>query len=149
MLDACETAVVKTIITSKAFVDKAGLIDFILNAQGAYTIVYLEEVKQSIVLKHKCVEILHYLRKVQGPVGSDRNEVVLFTSGSENKPKGVVLTHRNIFANIQQAKAVIAFNSSDIVLGTMPMFHSFGLTAGTMLPVLSGMKVVLYPNPLH
>ncbi|MDQ0886252.1 acyl-[acyl-carrier-protein]-phospholipid O-acyltransferase/long-chain-fatty-acid--[acyl-carrier-protein] ligase [Paenibacillus sp. V4I9] len=149
MLDACETAAVKTVITSKAFIDKAGLADFIDTASGAFKIVYLEDVKQSITFKHKCAGIYHYIRKVHGPVGSGKNEVVLFTSGSESKPKGVVLTHRNIFANIQQAKAVIAFNGSDIVLGTMPMFHSFGLTAGTMLPILSGMKLVLYPNPLH
>jgi acyl-[acyl-carrier-protein]-phospholipid O-acyltransferase/long-chain-fatty-acid--[acyl-carrier-protein] ligase len=149
MLDACETASVKTILTSRAFVAKAGLTDFIQSASGAFTIVFLEDVKQSITSKHKCVGIVHYVRKAKGPVGSGKNEVVLFTSGSESKPKGVILTHRNIFANIQQAKVVIAFNASDIVLGTMPMFHSFGLTAGTMLPILSGMKIVLYPNPLH
>ncbi|SDN53805.1 acyl-[acyl-carrier-protein]-phospholipid O-acyltransferase / long-chain-fatty-acid--[acyl-carrier-protein] ligase [Paenibacillus sp. yr247] len=149
MLDACETASVKTIVTSRAFVAKAGLTDFIQSASGVFTIVYLEDVKQSITFKLKCVGIVHYVRKARGVVGSGKNEVVLFTSGSESKPKGVILTHRNIFANIQQAKVVIAFNASDIVLGAMPMFHSFGLTAGTMLPILSGMKVVLYPNPLH
>jgi acyl-[acyl-carrier-protein]-phospholipid O-acyltransferase/long-chain-fatty-acid--[acyl-carrier-protein] ligase len=149
MLDACETVSAETIITSRAFIEKAGLTDFIHSASGVYSVIYLEEVKESIALKHKWAGIRHFLTKAQGPVGDWENEVVLFTSGSESKPKGVVLTHRNIFANIQQAKAVIAFNAADILLGAMPMFHSFGLTAGTMLPVLSGMKVVMYPNPLH
>ncbi|GGA15495.1 bifunctional protein Aas [Paenibacillus marchantiophytorum] len=149
MLDACETASVKTIITSRAFIEKANLSDFIQSASEIFTIIYLEDVKQSIAFSHKWAGVLDYMRKAKGPVGAEWNEVVLFTSGSESKPKGVVLTHRNIYANIQQAKVVIAFNAADIVLGAMPMFHSFGLTAGTMLPILSGMKVVLYPNPLH
>ncbi|MBP1967386.1 AMP-binding protein [Paenibacillus aceris] len=149
MLDACETASAKAIITSRAFIEKAGLADFIQSASAAYTIIYLEEVKESITFKHKWNGMRDYMTKAKGPFGEDQNEVVLFTSGSESKPKGVVLSHRNIFANIQQAKAVIAFNASDILLGAMPMFHSFGLTAGTVLPVLSGMKMVMYPNPLH
>lgn len=149
MLDACETASVRTVITSRAFIEKAGLTDFIQSASSVYTILYLEDMKQSIGFTHKWCGLLDFVRKTKGPVGLDENEVVLFTSGSESKPKGVVLTHRNIYANIQQAKVVIAFNSSDVVLGAMPMFHSFGLTAGTILPILSGMKVVMYPNPLH
>nr|WP_223192834.1 AMP-binding protein [Paenibacillus sedimenti] len=149
MLDACETASVQTIITSKAFVEKAGLADFIQTAQGRYTVLFLEDVKASIRFADKMTGFGHYLIKAKGPVGEGKNEIVLFTSGSESKPKGVVLTHRNVYANIQQARTVIAFNSTDVILGAMPIFHSFGLTAGTMLPVLSGMKVVLYPNPLH
>jgi acyl-[acyl-carrier-protein]-phospholipid O-acyltransferase/long-chain-fatty-acid--[acyl-carrier-protein] ligase len=75
--------------------------------------------------------------------------VLLFTSGSEGKPKGVVLTHENIQANRFQVAARIDFNSSDKVFNALPMFHSFGLTIGTLLPVLSGMKTFLYPSPLH
>ncbi|TXK79345.1 AMP-binding protein [Paenibacillus sp. N3.4] len=149
MLEACETAMVRTLITSKAFIEKAGLNEFIQSASRTYTIIYLEDIKESLTWKNKLTGTIHYLKKAKGPVGENKNEVVLFTSGSESKPKGVVLTHRNVYANIQQSRTVIAFNSTDIVLGAMPMFHSFGLTAGTMLPMLSGMKVVLYPNPLH
>ncbi|MDD9269777.1 AMP-binding protein [Paenibacillus sp. GCM10023248] len=149
MLDACETASATTIITSRAFVEKADLAGFIEGAGSLHTIIYLEDMKTTIGFAHKWRGLLDWIRKTEGPVGQDANEVVLFTSGSESKPKGVVLTHRNIYANIQQAKVAIAFNASDVVLGAMPMFHSFGLTAGTMLPILSGMKVVMYPNPLH
>ncbi|WNR45916.1 AMP-binding protein [Paenibacillus roseipurpureus] len=149
MLEACETAEVSTVLTSRAFIERAGLSDFIQGAELSYDIVYLEDVKTSLTLNDKVTGLAHWLLKKKGPVGEGRNEVVLFTSGSESKPKGVVLTHRNIWANIHQARLVIAFNSSDIVLGSMPMFHSFGLTAGAMLPILTGMKVVMYPNPLH
>ncbi|CAN7339813.1 AMP-binding protein [Paenibacillus sp. LjRoot153] len=149
MLEACETAEVSTVLTSRVFIEKAGLSDFIQGARGIYSIIYLEDVKEALTLQDKFHGLLDLLLRQKGPVGAGLNEAVLFTSGSESKPKGVVLTHRNIWANIQQARLVIAFNSSDSVLGSMPMFHSFGLTAGTMLPILSGVKLVLYPNPLH
>ncbi|MGH8552683.1 MAG: AMP-binding protein, partial [Methylococcales bacterium] len=85
--------------------------------------------------------------------GADRNPdspaVVLFTSGSEGAPKGVVLSHANLLANREQLAARVDFSSGDIILNVLPLFHSFGLTAGTLLPLLSGMRTFLYPSPLH
>jgi acyl-[acyl-carrier-protein]-phospholipid O-acyltransferase/long-chain-fatty-acid--[acyl-carrier-protein] ligase len=75
--------------------------------------------------------------------------VILFTSGSEGAPKGVVLSHRNVHANRHQVGSHIAFNRQDIVFNALPVFHSFGLTVGTLLPILSGMRTFLYPSPLH
>jgi acyl-[acyl-carrier-protein]-phospholipid O-acyltransferase/long-chain-fatty-acid--[acyl-carrier-protein] ligase len=75
--------------------------------------------------------------------------VILFTSGSEGLPKGVVLSHRNLLANCHQLAARIDFNASDLVLNALPVFHSFGLTGGTLLPILNGVKTLLYPSPLH
>ena len=75
--------------------------------------------------------------------------VILFTSGSEGVPKGVVLSHRNLHANRYQAAARIAFTASDIVFNALPMFHAFGLTGGALLPVLAGVRTFLYPSPLH
>jgi acyl-[acyl-carrier-protein]-phospholipid O-acyltransferase / long-chain-fatty-acid--[acyl-carrier-protein] ligase len=75
--------------------------------------------------------------------------VVLFTSGSEGLPKAVVLSHFNLLANKDQIRARIDFNARDTVLTSLPMFHSFGLTTGTLLPLLSSVKVFFYPSPLH
>jgi acyl-[acyl-carrier-protein]-phospholipid O-acyltransferase/long-chain-fatty-acid--[acyl-carrier-protein] ligase len=75
--------------------------------------------------------------------------VVLFTSGSEGKPKGVVLSHYALLSNIAQIRAIIDFSAEDKVLNAMPIFHSFGLTGGTLLPILTGMNLFLYPTPLH
>src|SRR5690606_7684107 len=75
--------------------------------------------------------------------------VVLFTSGSEDIPKGVVLSHTNLQANRFQISARIDFGPSDLVFNVLPMFHSLGLMGGTLLPVLSGIRVFLYPSPLH
>ena len=79
----------------------------------------------------------------------DGEAVVLYTSGTEGAPKGVVLSHVNLQANRYQVASTIDFGPSDILLNVLPMFHSFGLTCGTILPVLSGLRVFLYPSPLH
>ena len=82
-------------------------------------------------------------RDPQGPA------VVLFTSGTEGAPKGVVLSHFNIQSNRYQVASRIDFGPTDIVFNALPLFHSFGLSTGTLLPVLFGLKVFLYPSPLH
>lgn len=153
---ACETAAIKTVYTSKRFVELAKL-EEIINAleQADIQIHYLEDVAQSISIFTKLAGFLtsfsakrhfdHYNREAR----ADDPAVILFTSGSEGTPKGVVLSHANIQANRYQLGARIDFTSQDIVLNALPMFHSFGLNAGTLLPVLSGLKVFLYPSPLH
>ncbi|TIU76263.1 MAG: 2-acyl-glycerophospho-ethanolamine acyltransferase, partial [Mesorhizobium sp.] len=75
--------------------------------------------------------------------------VILFTSGSEGTPKAVVLSHRNLLANAMQAEARITISPADILLNVLPVFHSFGLTGGTILPLVTGVKLFLYPSPLH
>ncbi|PYI55272.1 AMP-binding protein [Paenibacillus flagellatus] len=147
VLDACETAGVRTVITSRQFVEKAKLLPLAGRLEERGAVLFLEDVRSGVTLGDKLRGMIDYRMKRRADPGA--NEVVLFTSGSESKPKGVVLSHRNIFANVQQARTVIDFTSRDKVFNAMPMFHSFGLTAGTLLPLLSGMKLFLYPSPLH
>jgi acyl-[acyl-carrier-protein]-phospholipid O-acyltransferase/long-chain-fatty-acid--[acyl-carrier-protein] ligase len=107
----------------------------------------LEDLRARIGLKQKLTGLFAYLFKT--PSKATKNELVLFTSGSENTPKGVVLTHTNLFANIKQARTMIDLTQQDKFFNALPMFHSFGLTAGTLLPILHGMCAHLYPSPLH
>ena len=114
-------------------------------------IVYLEDIKSDIGFRDKLFALttspksLHKKQKVN----PDDPALVLFTSGSEGMPKGVVLSHKNIMSNIVQLSSRVDFNRQDIVFNALPMFHSFGLTGGTLLPILSGVKTFLYPSPLH
>lgn len=75
--------------------------------------------------------------------------VILYTSGSEGVPKGVCLSHENIISNIHQSLSRIDLRETDYFLNALPMFHSFGLTVGTILPMFAGAKVFLYVSPLH
>lgn len=147
LLDCCETAGIHTILTSRVFIEKGKLEHVIAGLEGKLEILYLEDLKAAATAKDKLSALVKYLTGQRSRAAT--NEVILFTSGSESKPKGVVLTHRNLYANIQQAKSVIDFTPSDRLLNVLPMFHSFGLTAGTLLPIIAGIPVYLYPTPLH
>lgn len=145
--DACETASLQTVITSRVFVEKARLEPMIAALSAFCRIVYLEDVRSSVSRADRLAGLWDLLRR--RPADRGAKEVILFTSGSESKPKGVVLTHDNLFANIQQARSMFDFTAKDKIFNALPMFHSFGLTAGTLLPLLTGVRLYLYPSPLH
>ena len=88
-------------------------------------------------------------RRALAPRNADDPAAILFTSGSEGTPKGVVLSHRNMLSNAAQAAARIDFGRTDKVFNTLPVFHAFGLTVGLVLPLVCGVPVFLYPSPLH
>src|SRR6185437_7131555 len=79
--------------------------------------------------------------------GNDRVATIMFSSGSTGDPKGVVLTHRNIAANIEQVTQVFDLERRDKFLGSLPLFHSFGYTMTLWLPALRGLEVVYHPDP--
>ncbi|AFC27424.1 AAS bifunctional protein [Paenibacillus mucilaginosus 3016] len=149
VLDACETAEVRTVLTSRTFIEKAGLEAMAADLSSRVRVIYLEDLKASLGAVVKLGALLDLFLGRKAASGAGLPTVILFTSGSESKPKGVVLSHGNLYANVQQARASIDFTSSDSVFNALPLFHSFGLTAGTLLPLLTGMRVYLYPSPLH
>lgn len=92
--------------------------------------------------------LLASLLKVPKKGGSEE-AVLLFTSGSSGDPKGVVLSHRNILANVNQFGARIDLHANDRILGCLPLFHSFGCTVTLWYPMIEGVNVVTYPSPLE
>ena len=145
---ACKAAQVSTIVTSRAFVEKAKLEKLIEQLRKQIALVYLEDVRKSVTFFDKVSAALRYEKQLAKAKPSDR-AVILFTSGSEGVPKGVVLSHANMLANVAQAAARIDFGRQDKVFNVLPVFHSFGLTIGLVLPLVSGVPVFLYPSPLH
>ena len=151
MQAACDVAQVRTLITSRAFIEQAKLGSALAALQGLERIVYLEELREQMSWTDKLWLVVRMFRPRGVEVNATPEDAaaVLFTSGSEGKPKGVVLSHRAILANIAQVRAVTDFTRDDRVLNVLPIFHSFGLTAGTLLPLLTGASLFLYPSPLH
>lgn len=151
LVSACHTAKIKTVLTSKRFVELGRLEDLIEEIGKHSEIVYLEDIKAQVGITDKLYGLFSNpasVHKKQNITSKDP-ALILFTSGSEGMPKGVVLSHANIMSNIVQLSTRVDFNRQDIVFNCLPMFHSFGLTGGTLLPILSGVKTFLYPSPLH
>lgn len=153
---ACRTGGIRLVVTSRAFVEQGKLEDLVAGLsteENPVRIVFLEDVAKGIGALDKLAAMVsaRFARKMHARIGISPDEpaCVLFTSGSEGVPKGVVLSHRNLLANCRQIGARVDFNPTDVVLNALPVFHSFGLTGGMLLPILNGIRTVLYPNPLH
>lgn len=155
MLQACETAGIRTVYTSRRFVKLGRLDDTIRLLQKKVKVVFLEDLIPTVTIFDKLCGLLNShmarvaYRSKTGRTKPSDPAVVLFTSGSEGAPKGVVLSHENIMVNALQLSAKVDFSSQDIIFNSLPMFHSFGLTAGTLLPLLAGVRTFFYPTPLH
>ncbi|RUR17813.1 acyl-[ACP]--phospholipid O-acyltransferase [Legionella sp. km535] len=156
LISACNTAGIKSIYTSRQFIATAKLESLIEELQAAGLIIlYLEDFKSSINLAHKISGLVKGMfpavayRLIGEAIAPDQTGVILFTSGSEGVPKGVALSHANILANCCQMKSRVDFTSRDIFFNALPIFHCFGLTAGSITPLITGIQCFFYPSPLH
>ena len=151
MTVALRAARIGTVVTSRRFVTIGKFEPLVAHLAETAQILYLEDIRAEIGSIDKLRGLIDrvFARKRQRAVNPGSPAVILFTSGSEGTPKGVALSHRGLLSNVGQAAARIAFNPTDVVLNALPVFHSFGMTAGLLLPLVSGVKTVLYPNPLH
>jgi acyl-[acyl-carrier-protein]-phospholipid O-acyltransferase/long-chain-fatty-acid--[acyl-carrier-protein] ligase len=154
LMAACaQLAGLRRIITSRVFLTRARLrVEPLLEA--GLELIYLEDIRPRITTAQRLGRLLWRCLRMPraGSVVADHRDaaaVILFTSGSEGAPKGVELTHGNLLANIRQLFAAVPFQDDDRFFNALPMFHSFGLTAGTLAPLVRGLGLFLYPSPLH
>lgn len=148
---ACKAAEVRRIITAHRFIEIAGLQSLIDELQDEVEIVYLEDVRAKLSLMDKIAggagPIIPWAFRARPRAAA--TGVILFTSGTEGDPKGVVLSHTNLLANVEQVRAHIELTDQDIVFNPLPTFHCFGLTVGALMPLFLGLKTVLHPSPLQ
>jgi acyl-[acyl-carrier-protein]-phospholipid O-acyltransferase/long-chain-fatty-acid--[acyl-carrier-protein] ligase len=146
---AMATAQVKRVVTARRLVEIACLQDLVAELDA--DILYLEDVRKNLTLTDKLTAVVGKVapRLFAARPDPDQTAAVLFTSGTEGEPKGVALSHRNILANVGQVRAHIDLYSADVLFNPLPVFHCFGLTVGTILPLIAGVKVVCHPTPLQ
>ena len=152
LVNCCRTACVKTVVTSRKFID-LGKLEALITAveEEGLRVIWLEDLAPSITKFKKISAALKTIFIRSNPVvegETDKPAIILFTSGSEGAPKGVVLSYKNLHTNHAQMYTRVDFYRSDRILNTMPIFHSFGL-CGVFMPVTLGIFVYFYPSPLH
>jgi acyl-[acyl-carrier-protein]-phospholipid O-acyltransferase / long-chain-fatty-acid--[acyl-carrier-protein] ligase len=143
------TAKVKRVVTARRLIEVASLQDVV--AGLGVEIVYLEDVRKQLSLRDKLTAVAGKIAPGLLAAKPDPSmpAVILFTSGTEGEPKGVALSHQNLLANVAQVRAHIDLYSGDVLFNPLPVFHCFGLTVGTLLPLIAGVKVVCHPTPLQ
>lgn len=148
---ACEAAKISTIVTAKRFIIQAKLEPIIEELEKHYKIIYLDDLRETISSIDKVRGLVE--SKIPGlvtpKIDPDEIAVLLFTSGTEGAPKGVALSHGNLISNVEQVNAYIDLLQTFVVFNPLPIFHSFGLTGGVLLPLYTGMKSFLFPSPLQ
>jgi acyl-[acyl-carrier-protein]-phospholipid O-acyltransferase/long-chain-fatty-acid--[acyl-carrier-protein] ligase len=155
ILRSCKTGKIKTIYTSRKFIEKANLEELATALEEKVQLIYLEDIRNRISIFDKLAGLIrgfypaaHY-RRISKGISPDSPGVILFTSGSEGSPKGVVLSHSNVLSNYAQVSCHIDFRPQDLIFSCLPLFHTFGLNAGFLMPLFGGSKIFLYPTPLH
>jgi len=148
---AVKIAGVRSVLTSRRFVEQGKLHDEIDALEAQCAIIYLEDVRKTVTTPDRLFALAagFFPERVRFPAKPSDAAVILFTSGSFGAPRGVVLSHANIVANVGQIAAHIPLDPDWVMFNPLPVFHCFGLTGGVMLPLLNGMRAFQYPSPLH
>jgi acyl-[acyl-carrier-protein]-phospholipid O-acyltransferase/long-chain-fatty-acid--[acyl-carrier-protein] ligase len=150
MASAIRQCGIRTILTSRVFLSKTSI-------EPMEGMVYLEDALKAITPAASAFTlVLAYLLPARVLIrlflrhdrGAERAAAVIFSSGSTGVPKGVVLTHRNILANIDGVTQVFRVTPRDVALGVLPFFHSFGFTGTLWFPLIAGFAAVYHPNPM-
>ncbi len=153
---AIEQAGIETVITSKRFLGKLSNrgvnLDGVLNS---VEVIELETLRANI----SKLELLRNIVAVTALPNAflkfwtcrgnnpENTAAILFSSGSEGAPKGVMLSHRNIMANLKQSADVLDVKGNDVVMASLPLFHAFGLTVTQFMPLIEGLPMVCHPDP--
>ncbi|MDD4931903.1 MAG: AMP-binding protein [Methylacidiphilaceae bacterium] len=153
LLHAVEIASLQTVVTSRRMLAEPTLagIGEGLSAIPGLSLLFLEDLQKEIRLGDR---LLAWFESRVSPARApeprlDDPAVVLFTSGSEGPPKGVLLSHRALASNVAQALAVGGTGPGDKIFSALPLFHAFGLTVGALLPLLGGFSGFLCPWALR
>ncbi len=150
VLSGCRTVELKSILTARKFIEIAELqpLEAALRDAGL-RLIYMEDVAASLRLGEKIGGLAASLRGWAPDTPATDPVAILFTSGTEGQPKAVFMSHVNLNFNREQVLRVVNITAADRFFNCLPMFHTFGLGIGTLLPLASGIRVTLYPSPLH
>lgn len=152
LLSAMKAAEVTKIVTAHKFVELGGLDDLVNELAKSAEIIYLEDVRENLSITDKLSAAIGPLLPtlIRNAPNYKKPAVTLFTSGTEGEPKGVVLSHENVMANVEQVRSHIGLSpDTDRLFNPLPTFHCFGLTVGAILPLVAGVPVMFHPTPLQ
>ena len=140
---------IRTIITSRKFIEKIDMKESIKLIKKNTNVFYIEDIKSEVNMFSKVKALKKLLFRERVERNQDSAAIILYTSGTEGSPKGVMLSHKNLYENRKQILNVLNIKKNEKFFTCLPFFHSFGLGVGVLLPILNNFKVFLYPTPLH